>query len=182
MDNDKSIEEYINFVINQINKYKKHVKFTSVGDLQPWLINKALAQYTDVNLALNSEYERIKWEYQNFKEKFQAWWDEKFVKTREELNPVSLASGKWKSVKEIEAQTRYKYASEYAEWRNKLKVLEHKVAFYRRLLENWKTHKDILVNLSFNLRGELKALQLENNNMNNPEGIEDDTPVRPKSI
>lgn len=163
------IDIYIEFVNQQIAKFKKNSKLVLFEEISPPLINKALAEYTFVNLTLNSEYQRVKAEYTQLMDEYQEWWDKVFLEAKYKLNPLTLASGKWSSVKEIDATARYDNKEEYKEWRRKLRSLELKIAFYKRLLESWKNHKDILVNIAQNMRTEARALGIQDQANKKPE-------------
>lgn len=156
-----NVDSYIEFVQQQIDKFIKHSKLIRYEAISPYDINKALAEYTNINLTLIAEYQRIKMNYAELKDEFQEWWDEIFIKAKSKLNPLSLASGKWSSVKEIEATARYDNREKFREWRGRLRGIEVKIAFYKRLLENWKNHKDILVNIAQNMRTEARTLGVQ---------------------
>lgn len=157
----KEIEDYINFVQKMIQKYQKSVQLISDDRITPPSINSALANYGNVLFILTSEYQRKKSEAYELQLDFESWWDEKFTQSRQQLNNPELPASKWASKQELESYVRATYKNEYKEWKTKLFSVESKVSFYRQMLENWKRIENILVNLSLNMRSELKALSVE---------------------
>lgn len=157
----ESIDLYIEFVTNEIEKYKGYTNLVRHSEVPPYIINKALAEYTNTSLTLHSEYQRIKSEHIKLLDEYQKWWDKVFLDAKYKLNPLSLSSGKWSSVKEIEATARVDNEEEYGKWREKLRNFELKISFYKRLIDSWKNHKDILINLAQNTRIEMRNLGIQ---------------------
>lgn len=156
------IDYYINFVEEQIRKYRDKSKLIISKDIQPYLVNKTLAEYQDINLMLNAEYERAKTKFVEIQDAFQEWWDEVFLKAREYLNPLDRPATKWASIKEIEAYTRHNNKEQFRIWKRKLNDVDARMSFIKRLLDQWKKFDGILTTLSTNMRSELRALSIEN--------------------
>ena len=125
------------------------------------LLNKNLAEYSNVGVALNLEYQRAKRSLSGLKRQFNAWWDAKYINIRHQLNPIDLAGTKWSSQKEIEMEVRCKYSEEFIDWDTKIQDLEMRVAFLNSLRDQWQDHLKVIINLSQNMRQEMMALPTE---------------------
>lgn len=158
----KEIEDYINFVQNTVSKYQKSVQLIRDDRITPATINEALANYSNVLFILTSEYQRKKSEAYELQLDFDSWWDEKFTRCRQKLNNPELPASKWVSKQELESYVRATYKDEYKQWKTKLFSVESKTSFYRQMLENWRKIENIIINLSLNMRSELKSLSVEN--------------------
>lgn len=153
--------DYIAFVEEQIKKFRKSVDVIEAGEISPVLVYHNLAVYSDINLSLNSEYQRYKSEYKRILREFNMWFDERFVKVRREMNDIKLPASKWASKQEIESETRVQNKEEFLTWKDRLDEAEDRMEFFRRLLDQWKAHAYILQTLSDNIRQEMKSLSLE---------------------
>ena len=164
-----SIKEYIDYVNEQIQVFKKNSDLVDLGlnEVTPQKINNNLAVFTQVNIGLNGEYQRKKAELVSLQREYDRWWDEHFVLMRNQMAEGKPASYKV-AVKEIEIELRNSYADEFATWNNKITTADLNVSFIRRLLEQWKMHCNILIALSQNMRQEISSLSLDNK-VNNPE-------------
>jgi len=157
------IEKYISYVQEIISKYTKYSKLIDNDQVHPDDLNSALANYLPINSMLLAEYQRVKVELFQVNNNFEAWWDSKFVETRNKLIS-QIANEKLKiSLKEIETILKVDCKIEYAEWQNKLKEAELKVSFYKRLLDLYKNFQSVLITLSQNMRVEMRILKTEDN-------------------
>ncbi len=161
------VERYIEYVQGVMEKYSSNIDLIDDESVTPERLNYVLAQYMPSNSALISEYQRVKIEKANADMEYQQWYDNKFVETRKKLNEESKSSSKI-ALKEIETELRNTYKDEYYNWQEKLIELEHKEAFMRRLLEQYKKFDQILTTLSNNMRSELSNLSLDNRINSNP--------------
>lgn len=155
--------DYIKFVEEQIAQWKSNIKLIRSGTIQvsPELLNKALGEYEEINLALIAEYERYKFQYEQEREKFNIWYDEIFESSRTSLNDPTLPAAKWASKSEIESHARVLNKNQFIEWKTQLNTMQAKVSFFRRLLDSWGRLDKILVTLSTNLRSQLGALSIQ---------------------
>jgi DNA-binding phage protein len=158
----KDVEDYIIYAQNTLERYKQVRHLAENNNITPEQINRALADYMSTLSELIRMYEQIKLEYNNEKEDFQIWFDEKYIQIKEELNPVSLAGTKWSSTKEIESYVRVRYKEEYQERKRALNLLEIKVATLRRVNDAYKNFSMLLNTMSKNMQTELSVLTLEN--------------------
>jgi hypothetical protein len=155
------MEDYIKFVEEQIKVYQKRSNLVVDGEVPFTEVNRVLAEYSQVNLALIAEYNRKKKEKHDIEFAYQKWWDRRFVETRNKMIAETESKTIKISVKEIEAQVRYENEEKYEEWLNKKTSAEYQVRFMIRLLDNWKKIDTILVTLSNNARQEMKSLSIE---------------------
>ncbi len=158
---DEALKEYIEFVNEQVKKYKKYTNLIYEDEISPITINTALANYGDVHAMLLAEYNRKKTEAHDAELQFQKWWDDKICKTRKMYNREDLAGVKWLSIKEIMAEARNQNSDEYIERNNKLFKKQSELKMISDLLEMWKSMDNILVNLSVNTRSEMKNLSID---------------------
>lgn len=157
----KVVADYIAFVQEQIALYQEFSTLSRLDHITPEAINSALANYQTIHTGLIGEYNRAKTNEYELNKKFSRWWDEKFYDVKKELNRNVNSKIKI-SVTEYENELKFKYADEYWALKDELHVAETKTSFLRRLVESWKKFDNILVNLSLNMRSELRALSLEN--------------------
>jgi hypothetical protein len=156
-------QDYVTYVQEQIKLFEKytHLIDDALGEITPQIVNYNLAHYTNVNIALNAEYQRKKNHLSRTRRDFQLWWDEKFVTIRRAQNPASSPASKWLSKQEIESETRAQYKDEYLKWREDLDDLEDQVSFIQRLLQQWSDHGKMLTTLSQNMRQEMLSLGIQ---------------------
>lgn len=171
-------QDYIEFVQEKIKEMKSTARLIREGQVIPARLNTCLAQYTEVNLMLVAEYQNQKTEHKRLEELFQLWWDKKFIASRNLLNE-DRAKTKFASKAEIDSQTRIDNEKEYVEKKRELSESESRVRFMLRLIDSWKSQKDILVNLSQNMRTEMKALYVEDW-ANKAQKVRDETSIQPR--
>jgi hypothetical protein len=151
-----NLERYIK---TQIEIFKKGIHLINdEKDISPSLLNEALANFTHVNIVINIEYQKIRKKLKNLEVELGLWWDEKFVEVRRELNDPSLAASKWLSKSELESETRSRYKEEYKDLEQKKNNLDAQRSFIQRMTEIWKTHGNILITLSNNMRQEMRSI------------------------
>lgn len=155
--------DYITYVQEQIKSFKKESELidSSLDEITPSKINTVLANFSNVQLGLFAEFERRKTEQKALKRSFQAWWDEKFVAKRKQLNPQTLPGSKWASKNEIESEVRVDNVQEFNKWQEQIDEIDGKVSFLYRLIEEWKSLGYRLNTLSENSRQEMASLGIE---------------------
>lgn len=160
---EKYLEDYINFVNDHVEKYKGYTDLIrDAVEITPEVINSALANYGKVYDLLIAEYYRKKADLKEVQLGFEEWWDGKFCEIRQEINKYDIAGTKWLSRQEIESETRNRNKAEYKDWQARLFKAEQEANFLSRKLEQWKKLDNILINISYNMRSELKSLSIEN--------------------
>ena len=164
---EENVSEYLSFVQEQIDKFKKNVRLISDDHITPEAINRALAEFQEINSTLIAEYQRAKMDQYKIESEFQDFWDSEVAKAREEILS-NIEGKKYPAYKEYELLAKQRNYDRYRDFQDRLKIEESRVAFLRRLLESFKKQDNILVNLSLNTRSELKALSLEDRANSNP--------------
>jgi hypothetical protein len=155
------IIEYVEFVNSRVRKYKDVSNLIQNDEVTPETINKALANYSNVNLALIGEYKRLKANVFKLELNYQEWWDAKFSEARKLLISEIESKTIKISVEEIKVQTRTINKEEYRDWQEKIFAAKEKVSFMLRMVDNWKKVDQILITLSHNMRSEMRTLTLE---------------------
>ena len=153
-------EEYLKYVQDKIKYVEQYMDIIKNYEITPQVINHALSNHGKIMNWLISEFEKISLDYEDLKEDYQVEFDKWVIEARKKLNDGRVAS-KFASNSEIEGCARVEHREEYLRWKRKLLIMEHKVSFYRRIRDNWQNQKDILTNLSWNTRTEMKNLNTE---------------------
>lgn len=156
----KTEKDFTEYVQSMISKFSKNAQLIVDGEVSPKDLNRALAEYQSLNIALIGMYQKVKIEKSMAEIEYQKWYDNSFIKARNELNE-DLESKKIKiSVTEIETLVRNKNEKDYYEWQNSKILLEHKEAFILRLVEQFKKWDSILIAISNNMRQEMRTLDI----------------------
>lgn len=151
---EKTDEEFISFVNQQIEDMKKYSNLGSGAEITFFELNNALRSYEQIYLTLIGLYNVAHIEFQRTQEDFDDWYAEKFLVIRSRENPRDVSQTKWASQKEIEMMVRHENKFEYQGYKEQLLTLDRKVAFFRRLLEAWQSQQFILNTLSKNITTE----------------------------
>ena len=156
-DNISSPEDrLLEYVESQINKMKKYTDLGNSDGIPGFYeLNQALMEFTTIQSSLISMGVIAKIEYDRATEAFKDWYSEKYVETRERLNPPSLAGNKWASQTEIDAYIRRENRTEYGRLHKEMVCAEMKVDAMRRIQDSWNTYSLILNRLCKNVETEM---------------------------
>ena len=154
------IEEYVEFVQNAVKELNSYSEIIEDDYILPERINRCLAYYNRTMNTLIAEEERFLTHKRELQRSFTAWFDKKFIETRDALNGDGRVASKFASKTEIESQTRVDNARQYAIWQDAIQKVEDKARFYSKLIDSWKKEDQMLSNLSANLRTEMKKLNV----------------------
>ena len=137
-DNISSPEDrLLEYVESQINKMKKYTDLGNSDGIPGFYeLNQALMEFTTIQSSLISMGVIAKIEYDKATEAFKDWYSEKYVETRERLNPPSLAGNKWASQTEIDAYIRRENRTEYGRLHKEMVCAEMKVDAMRRIQDS----------------------------------------------
>lgn len=164
------IQDYISYVQKTVEKFSKIGDLIQNDEISPNRLNRALAQYYDISLALNAEYQRNKIEHATLETEYQIWYDEAFTVAKEMVrNEYSESRSIKPSVKEYEITLRRQFKEEWREWDLRIKASEAKVQFLLRLRETLNKYDNILTAISYNMRSEMRALSIEDRSNAKPE-------------
>jgi len=165
----KELQEYIQNVNKIITEYKKYTEIINHDVITPQMINEGLANYGAILFTLSAEYSRKKAEVFTIEENFKMWWNEKFVSIRREFNDNNLAASKWLSKNELEAETKVRFKTEYMNKNAQVFAIKEELKLYSNLIDIWKKWDNILSQLSYNMRSEMRALSVEDRANHPPE-------------
>ena len=156
-DNTSSPEDrLLEYVESQISKMKKYTDLGNSDGIPGFYeLNQALMEFTTIQSSLISMGVIAKIEYDKATEAFKDWYSEKYVETRERLNPPSLAGSKWASQTEIDAYIRRENRTEYGRLHKEMVCAEMKVDAMRRIQDSWNTYSLILNRLCKNVETEM---------------------------
>jgi hypothetical protein len=179
MDNDKlnverMVEDYILFVQENLKKFKDIGQLIRRDEVPIDKIFKAMANYYNVCLSLNQEYQRFKIERVNLEIEYEALYSDWFQEAKTFLYS-NVAKQTKPALKEIEQQIIYAHRLDYFIWKKKLASAEAKCDFFIRLRETLNKYDGILTGLAASMRSELRALSIEDRAENKAErwGIKD---------
>jgi hypothetical protein len=156
-----AIVEYVKFVKDRVEKYKRVSSLVEGNEVNPATLNRALAEYSNVNLALIGEYKRLKADVFRLELDYQEWWDKKFSQARRDLISEFESKTVKVSLEEIKTQTRTTNREKYRDWQEQIFAAKEKVSFMLRMIDNWKKMDSILIALAHNMRSEIRSLSLE---------------------
>lgn len=170
--------DYIEFVEQQLTRLRQMTKLQDgSGQITPGRLNYCISNYQEVAWGLISEYQRLKKDYEVEERKFNMWWSKIFMISSDQLN-ADRAKSKYASRAEIEANAKITNEKDYMEKAEILNDLKEQVDFVMELIKQWKAYKDLIINLSYNTRAELKALHVEDWANNEAVKAEDDKKKR----
>lgn len=132
-----TVEKYIIYVQEKIEKIKKAVESLNKIDAQVVDVRDVLANRFQVTMTLQMEYQRMKADYKSEKMKFDIWWADKYAEMRKELNPDSKPGSKWLSKSDIESEAIRQNKQEYINHRSSLEDIENQKEFLRSLIDAW---------------------------------------------
>lgn len=161
------IEEYIEYVQDQIENFQRNTSLIRDGHILPETLNRALGEYGSISAMLIAEYQRAKVKHYELESEFNDWWDTKVTEAREEIL-ANIEGKKYPAYKEYELVAKRDNLAQYRKYQDSLYAAERRVSFMRRLIDTYKKQDQILVNLSLNMRSELKTLSLEDRMNANP--------------
>lgn len=154
------MQTYIEFVEEQIAKYKDLVTIGDGVSIEPWEIQNFLSSYGRVLFGLIAEHERA---INNLKRKekvYTLWWDKIFLEARKTLNPIDLSAQKWASKSELESYARVTNEEEYLQRSSELEEEESKERFLSRLIDTWAGIGKKMEALNSNTQRELYSLNI----------------------
>lgn len=174
-----NVEKYIEDVQKQIEYFKEYTDLFDehLNEIDPAILQKAIARYSSVNFHLLSEYQRSRGIHEDLKADFQEWSDPKYLEIKEELSKGRPASYKLTG-DEIQISLRVKYKDEYRQWIDKINEKKLFMDFMEKLLKQWSEHGYILNVADRNMRAEMANIKGNDREANR----EEDQPIRRRVI
>jgi hypothetical protein len=166
MENDKStvesmVEDYILFVQKSVEKFRSIGQLIRQDEVAIDKVFKAMANYFNVCLALNSEYQRLRIEKVDIEIEYEAQYADWFTEAKQSLYIQNDEKKAKPALKEIEQQIITTHKLDYFIWKKRLAKADAKCDFFIRLRETLNKYDGILTGLASSMRSELRALNIE---------------------
>jgi hypothetical protein len=166
MDNKKltvenMVEDYVIFVQENIEKFKDIGQLIRQDEVALDKVFKAMANYYNVCISLNQEYQRFKIEKIDTEIEYEAKYAEWFQEAKTTLYSANEEKKAKPALKEIEQQIISTHGMDYFIWKKRLASAEAKCDFFVRLRETLNKYDGILTGLAASMRSELRALNIE---------------------
>jgi hypothetical protein len=155
------VEEYIEFVNENIKKFQDIGDLIRCDEVALDKAFKAMANYYNVCLTLNSEYQRTKIDRVNIEIEYEAVYSEWFQEAKAVLYRANEEKKAKPALKEIEQQIIATHRLDYFVWKKRMANAEAKCDFFIRLRETLNKYDSILVGMAASMRSELRALNIE---------------------
>jgi hypothetical protein len=120
-----------------------------------------MANYYNVCISLNQEYQRYKIEKVDLEIEYEAKYAEWFQEAKTSLYSANEQKKAKPALKEIEQQIIATHRLDYFIWKKRLAGAEAKCDFFIRLRETLNKYDGILTGLAASMRSELRALGIE---------------------
>ena len=152
-------DEYIKYVIDTINNYKKYSDKLARDEHEvfPEDVQNALANYQSVKFGILLELNRRMRVLRTCKRNYNNWWNDKISKARSELLST-MPAGKFPALKEYSIKAQEDNSVEYNKWQEDLQEAEDKYDFIKMLKSDWDSFQFVLQILNSNMVSELRSL------------------------
>jgi hypothetical protein len=155
------VEDYIKFVSEEIAKFESIGDLIRMNEVPVDKVFRAMANYYNICLALNQEYQRFKIECVDLELQFEALYSDWFQEAKTAMYSVNGDKKTKPALKEIEQQIIVSHKLDYFVWKKRLANAETKCEFFIRLRETLSKYDGILTGLAASMRSELRALSIE---------------------
>jgi hypothetical protein len=163
------VEDYVLFVQENIIKFKDIGQLVRQDEVAIDKVFKAMANYYNVCISLNQEYQRFKIEKVNLEIEYEAKYAEWFQEAKTALYSANEEKKAKPALKEIEQQIIATHKFDYFIWKKRLATADAKCDFFIRLRETLNKYDGILTGLAASMRSELRALGIEDRAENRAE-------------
>jgi hypothetical protein len=163
------IEDYVLFVQENVIKFKDIGQLIRQDEVAIDKVFKAMANYYNVCISLNQEYQRLKIEKVNLEIEHEAQYADWFQEAKTTLYSANEEKKAKPALKEIEQQIIATHRFDYFVWKRRLASAEAKCDFFIRLRETLNKYDGILTGLAASMRSELRALNIEDRAENRAE-------------
>ena len=152
----KAEQEFYMWVDLQIKSMDNRRKMLSNPDPSYDEINAAIVECSNVIDGLNSLYTTMKMKVTVEKDKFDIWYAQAFMRTRE-LTNSQLDRKVWYSQDEMKQKTIADNAEEIMKRKAAIDSLEAKRSYLERKVETWRSYSFMLNTLSKNINSQVYA-------------------------
>lgn len=156
------IEDYVKFITECLDKFGAIGDLIRLNEVPVDKVFKAMANYYNVCLALQAEYQRAKIEKMDIELEYEAKYADWFQEAKASLYSANEEKKAKPALKEIEQQIIATHRLGYFVWKKRLASAEAKCEFFIRLRETLNKYDGILTGLASSMRSELRALNIEN--------------------
>lgn len=163
------VEDYVRFVQENIAKFRDIGQLIRQDEVALDKVFKAMANYYNVCLSLNQEYQRLKIEKIDLEIEYEAIYADWFHEAKLALYSVTEEKRAKPALKEIEQQIVSAHRLDYFIWKRRLSSAEAKCDLFIRLRETLNKYDGILTGLAASMRSELRALGIEDRSENRAE-------------
>jgi hypothetical protein len=163
------VEDYILFVQENIEKFKDIGQLIRHDEVALDKVFKAMANYYNVCISLNQEYQRLKIQKVNLEIEYEAVYAEWFQEAKTAVYCANEEKKAKPALKEIEQQIISAHRVDYFIWKRRIAGAEARCDFYIRLREILNKYDSILTGLAASMRSELRALGIEDRAENKAE-------------
>jgi hypothetical protein len=160
-DVENMVEDYVLFVQENIGKFKDIGQLIRQDEVALDKVFKAMANYYNVCISLNQEYQRLKIEKVNLEIEYEALYAEWFHEAKTAVYSLNEEKKAKPALKEIEQQIISLHRLDYFIWKKRIASAEAKCDFFIRLRETLYKYDGILTGLAASMRSELRALNIE---------------------
>lgn len=155
------IGDYVNFITENLAKFESIGDLVRMNEVPIDKVFKAMANYYNVCLALDAEYQRAKIAKLDEELEYEAKYAEWFQEAKASLYSVNAEKKAKPALKEIEQEIIAKHKIDYFIWKRRIAAAEAKCDFFIRLRETLNKYDGILTGLAASMRAELRALNIE---------------------
>ncbi len=162
-------DNYVQYVIDTVNRYKKYSDRLLYDDAEvfPQDVQYILANYQSVKFGLLTEYQRNLRHLKTLKRKYESWWNSKVSDARKVLL-ANMPAGKFPALKEYSIKAQEDNVDEYNDWQFQMQESEDKVDFLKMLKADWDGFQFIIQILNGNMQSELKSLCIDRDYTSRP--------------
>ena len=154
---DEASENLVRYVSEQIDRMNNKILFDGSREPSLYELDLALSTYEQTLFGLIALYEANKMEAELAKEKYNEFFNDKYMEIRNTYNTIDIKNSQWLSAKEIEATVYKVYKKELAELKADQIEKDCKRSTSERLMKGWESYLWVLNTLSKNSQAEINA-------------------------
>jgi hypothetical protein len=155
------VKDYVLFVQENVAKFKDIGQLIRQDEVAIDKVFKAMANYYNVCISLNQEYQRLKIEKVDLEIEYEAKYSEWFCEAKTSLYSANEEKKAKPALKEIEQQIISAHKLDYFVWKRRLASADAKCDFFIRMRETLNKYDGILTGLAASMRAELRSLNIE---------------------
>lgn len=154
---DESSKRLVQFVEEQIDRMNNKILFDGTREPSLYELDMALSTYEQTLFGLIALYESNKMEAELARERYNEFYNNKYMEVRNTYNNASVKNAQWLSAKEIEATTYSVFKRELAELKADQIEKDCRRSTAERLMKGWESYLWVLNTLSKNSQAEMNA-------------------------